>query len=147
VIEAPYTGARVREIRKSMNEWRWPKAAGYALGGEVQHIASQAIRGRGSKRSAALARMLGVAGDPGGVMPGYGRRGPLYDQGGFLPPGPLNGTRKPEPVLTDRQWNDIHTLATRSGRNLTVNNYGLPGMPSDQQIASAVDRALIMHGL
>jgi hypothetical protein len=43
-----------------------------------------------------------------------GKAGPaLFDQGGFLPPGlsvVANGTRRPEPVLTDGQWKQLSTL-------------------------------------
>jgi hypothetical protein len=46
----------------------------------------------------------------------HSQRTGWYDRGGFMPPGwsaTLNSSRKPEPVLTDRQWSDIHTLARR----------------------------------
>ncbi|UDL14863.1 tail length tape measure protein [Arthrobacter phage Sarge] len=42
----------------------------------------------------------------------------LHDQGGVLNPGlssVLNATRKPEYILNSRQWNDLHSLATRPG--------------------------------
>ena len=43
----------------------------------------------------------------------------LYDSGGVLHPGltaVLNNSRKPEAVLTSRQWADIHELARREAR-------------------------------
>lgn len=145
VIEAPYTGARVREVRKSMPDWRWPKAAGYATGGAVSPgLGDRILRGQ-NRVLAAEASMLGLAGDPSG-----GRRPLLYDGGGLLPPGPLNRTGRPEPVLTGGQWDDIHTLAQRGSRQGPLigelHLHGLPGIPSDQQISSAVDRVLTMHG-
>lgn len=36
-----------------------------------------------------------------------------YDDGGYLEPGVFNGTRRPEPVFTGSQWDDISTLAAR----------------------------------
>jgi hypothetical protein len=45
-----------------------------------------------------------------------GGRGFFYDSGGYAQPGVtalVNGTRKPEPVLTHRQWSDVSTLAGR----------------------------------
>jgi TP901 family phage tail tape measure protein len=42
----------------------------------------------------------------------------LHDQGGVVNPGLstiLNRTRKPEALLNPRQWQDIHTLASRGG--------------------------------
>ncbi|MFC9973539.1 hypothetical protein ACFVH6_21860 [Spirillospora sp. NPDC127200] len=78
-------------------------------------------------------------------------RGVLYDSGGWLPPGiPHNKTGKPEPVFTAAQWKSIHTLAQRGARSVPavgeLHVHGLPDIPSDQQIAAAIDRTLIMHG-
>lgn len=38
-----------------------------------------------------------------------------YDSGGFLPPGLWNGTRKPEPVLTDAQWQKVRPRGGEEG--------------------------------
>lgn len=49
----------------------------------------------------------------------------LFDKGGYLPPGlslVLNNTGKPEPVLTDDQW---ERLAETRG-DITINNYNVP---------------------
>ena len=68
VIEAPYTGAHVREVRKSMPDWRWPRAA-MAEGGPVQpqesRLAERAVTSRATGAELAAARLLGIAGDPG----------------------------------------------------------------------------------
>ena len=51
--------------------------------------------------------------------PTYGRY--KYDQGGILPPGArdvVNLTRRPEAILTARQWDDVSTLASRGGIDL-----------------------------
>lgn len=53
-------------------------------------------------------------------FPYQGHPGPPYgyDSGGQMPPGVnlvANGTRKPERVLTDRQWADISSLASSGG--------------------------------
>lgn len=44
----------------------------------------------------------------------------LHDQGGVLPPGlsqVINRTRKPEAILNQQQWADIHQLATSGGQS------------------------------
>ncbi|MDU1521824.1 MAG: hypothetical protein E6905_05145, partial [Actinomyces sp.] len=41
-----------------------------------------------------------------------------YDQGGYLPPGVsqvFNGTGRPEPVFTDRQWDALKQGSTHGG--------------------------------
>ncbi|WGH80600.1 peptidoglycan DD-metalloendopeptidase family protein [Auritidibacter ignavus] len=52
----------------------------------------------------------------------------LYDSGGWLAPGVnqwvSNATRAPEAVLTDRQWRDIHKLATRRSERAGLTIYG-----------------------
>jgi len=79
VIEAPYTGARVREVRKSMPDWRWPKAAGMAGGGEVvdeQRLAERTTSPYATPEESRRARLLGLSGDPGGLgLPRYGTGG------------------------------------------------------------------------
>lgn len=48
-----------------------------------------------------------------------------FDQGGMLPPGEstvFNGTGRPEPVLTDQQWNTI-MAAARGGDGASGNTY------------------------
>ncbi|MDF5758622.1 phage tail tape measure protein [Spongiactinospora sp. TRM90649] len=73
VIEAPYTGSHVREVRKSMPDWRWPRAA-MAEGGPVlpreELLAERSVTSRASRAELAMARLLGMAGDP-GRMRGY----------------------------------------------------------------------------
>jgi hypothetical protein len=67
IIEAPYTGASVREVGMRRADWRRP---------------------------------------------------PAYDTGGMLQPGlnlAFNATRRPEPVLTHTQWQQLTTAASHSG--------------------------------
>ncbi|WP_018655914.1 C40 family peptidase [Actinomadura flavalba] len=73
IIEAPRTGLDVREVPASRGyQWRWPKAAGYAKGGAVQRLGDDFVDGYVTGREIALAKLAGVAGDPGpGGIPGY----------------------------------------------------------------------------
>jgi hypothetical protein len=52
---------------------------------------------------------MGVIGKAiGGAEGGAVSKGGFYDDGGFLPPiAPFNGTGKPEPVLTNNQWDAV----------------------------------------
>lgn len=53
----------------------------------------------------------GARGTGDGLFPyKYGYK---FDRGGLLPPGPINHTSRPEPVLTTRQWTALLTLAER----------------------------------
>jgi cell wall-associated NlpC family hydrolase len=73
IIEAPFTGARVREVGIGRHyEWRWPKAARFAGGGEVRALGRDFVGGGASPAEIALAKLMAVAGDPGlGGIPGY----------------------------------------------------------------------------
>jgi len=152
VVEAQQTGTRISEhlLTRRTPWWGWPP--GMASGGAlVKGLGEAFIKGRG--RGWPAAKWLGIAGDPGGVVRGYGgsKLQPLsYDTGGLLGRGLSlvnNGTRKPERITTDEQWSALMRLAERgAGRPIEVNVTGLPGIPSDQQITSAVDKALVMHG-
>ncbi|MFC5744834.1 hypothetical protein [Actinomadura rugatobispora] len=80
IIEAPYTGARVREVRSSRGyEWRWPKGAGKAKGGPVtEHERRLGRRFVDSSGGPFIveAKTLEIAGDPGGMgIAGYGAGG------------------------------------------------------------------------
>lgn len=62
----------------------------------------------------------GYGNDPGHVWHVHSTHAatPTYDGGGWLTPGVktvANFTGKPEAVLTDRQWRDIHALAVNGG--------------------------------
>jgi hypothetical protein len=164
VIQAPHTGGFVEEVRRSASDWRWPKGAsttaGLAAGGPVtrmeRRLGEQFERTK-SRPIILEAKALQLAGDPGGLFPGItdprrllqiraGRDFPVFDEGGMLPPGLLNRTGQPEPVLTDRQWADIHALATRGRQIGPIHIHGVPSIPTDRQVANAIDRTLTMHG-
>jgi phage-related minor tail protein len=58
----------------------------------------------------------------GSLPAAYGRPGG-YDSGGWLPPGfstVFNGTGKPEPVLTDRQWRAIQSSTVGSDQPMRI---------------------------
>ncbi|MDH2424732.1 NlpC/P60 family protein [Sphaerisporangium sp. TRM90804] len=99
IIEAPYTGAHVREV---------------------------------AARSAML----------------IGRPPSLFDSGGFLPMGTSvvhNGTGRPEPVLTDRQWQAIAEAPTRGGDGgPLVNIEHMPVTPEQSPYAIADDLSYIL---
>lgn len=70
----------------------------------------------------------------------------LFDSGGFGKGWPFHA-KKPEAVLTDQQWADIHKLAMSSGKGgHTFNITGLPDIPSDKQITNALDRSSRLSG-
>lgn len=64
VIQAPHTGAFVEEVPRSSGNWRWPSGAGMYSGGRVVP---------GTDVGGVLAKLLGLMGDPGGVVPGFRR--------------------------------------------------------------------------
>ncbi|MGV9237996.1 phage tail tape measure protein [Streptomyces nigra] len=56
---------------------------------------------------------------------GFGPARAGYDNGGLLPPGwtsVYNGTRKPEKVLTDEQWNALIGSTTPTGKSVNIEN-------------------------
>lgn len=62
VIEAPFTGGFVREVSKSMSDWRWPKGAGYAAGGQVRKWGQDFVGGYTVGGDRMLMEMAGIAG-------------------------------------------------------------------------------------
>lgn len=58
-------------------------------------------------------------GTPSAALAAWNSRSPhWYDEGGWLQPGTTlttNRTRKPEAILTDKQWGVLHTAASRPG--------------------------------
>jgi hypothetical protein len=73
-------------------------------------------------------------------------RRPLFDTGGFVSGWPFHAT-KPEAVLANSQWQDIHALASRGAqRPIVVNVTGVPGIPSEKQIVGALERSSVMFG-
>ncbi|MEU6036902.1 hypothetical protein ABZ801_15985 [Actinomadura sp. NPDC047616] len=81
IIEAPYTGARVREVQSSRGyQWRWPKgAARRAEGGPITEVDRRIGRRFLDASGGAIvveAKALEIAGDPGGLgIPGYASGG------------------------------------------------------------------------
>lgn len=72
----------------------------------------------------------------------YNRAGG-YDSGGFLPPGLStiwNGTGRPEPVLTDRQWRDISAAVKGSDGGGTV-TYNIHEASNAASVAAEVERS------
>lgn len=102
VIEAPYTGAHVREVRKSMPDWRWPRAA-MAAGGEVtpaeETLGRRFVDARRASGILIEAKTLQIAGDPGGLgLPGYAAGGGVENHIAQISPrgGPLRLWAEPE---------------------------------------------------
>lgn len=157
VVEAAHTGTRVSEhlLTRSTPWWGYPP--GLAAGGTlVKGLGDAFVKGTG--RGWDVAKWLGLAGDPGGVVRGYG---PLikpltFDSGGLLGRGLSlvhNGTRKPEKITTDSQWNALTRLAEQGANRPAgpligeVHLHEMNRLPPDQAITSALDRVLFMHGL
>lgn len=87
VIEAPYTGARVRERGISRGyEWRWPNAAKFAAGGPVTGAMERLGRRFLTTHDPRLieeAKAFGIAGDPGGLgVPGFAGGGWVHGKPG-----------------------------------------------------------------
>jgi hypothetical protein len=114
VVEAAHSGTRVSEhlLTRATPWWGWPPgmASGGVLAGQ---LGSRFVRGSGKDWQ--QAQLLGLAGDPGGI---------LLDSGGYLPAGPslvYNGTGRPEPVLTGRQMDALSAAAAGEEGGKTVN--------------------------
>lgn len=157
VVEAAHTGTRVSEhlLTRSTPWWGYPPglAAGGAL---VKGLGEQFVKGTG--RGWDVAKWLGLAGDPGGVVRGYGPllRPLTFDSGGLLGRGLSlvhNGTRKPEKITTDSQWSALTRLAEQGANRPSgpligeLHLHEMNRLPPDQAITSALDRVLFMHGL
>lgn len=78
-----------------------------------------------------------------GVPPGGGLEGKTFDRGGWLPPGWLNGTGRPEAVLTPEESRALITMARAlasghgAGSAPVVNQYFVgAGFPSAEQKAA-----------
>jgi hypothetical protein len=113
VVEAAHSGTRVSEhlLTRATPWWGWPPgmASGGVLAGQ---LGRRFVRGSGKDWQ--QAQLLGLAGDPGGI---------LLDSGGYLPAGPslvYNGTGRPEPVLTGRQLDTLTAAAGTGGRKVSV---------------------------
>jgi cell wall-associated NlpC family hydrolase len=64
VIQAPFTGSHVQEVKRSTSDWRWPNGAGYYFGGPVGQLGARALSAPASLELRRYARMLGIMGDP-----------------------------------------------------------------------------------
>lgn len=79
---------------------------------------------------------------PGGYAEGGLVKPYLHDNGGYLQPGLSvisNQTRKPEHILTDRQWDALYTDRTKSREGITQNLYIRDTSATVGQIASELD--------
>lgn len=142
VIQAPHTGAFVEEVQRSSSNWRWPNAAKMAAGGFLDKIGRAFEEGRLPRGTMNALVASGFAGGPSRTR---GQRG-VFDSGGFGVGWPFHASR-PEAVLTDQQWNSIHKLARNTQPMIgTLNVTGLPDIPSDKQIANAIERTNNLHG-
>jgi len=73
-------------------------------------------------------------------------RRPLFDTGGFVSGWPFHAS-KPEAVLANSQWQDIHMLASRGARPpIIVNVNGVEGIPTEKQLTNALEQSTIMYG-
>ncbi|HEX7918891.1 MAG TPA: phage tail tape measure protein, partial [Gemmatimonadales bacterium] len=78
IIQAPFTGSHVQEVRSGRGySWRWPKAAGYYAGGPVRSAGGRYVSGFGMTRERAGIRGVGIAGDPRRRMEHRGAGGPV----------------------------------------------------------------------
>lgn len=109
------------------------------LGGIVQWVKDKAmsVLGVGKNFFKYTPLGLGISGvrkglDLVGKVPGignpFGGRGPLkYDRGGALQPGMsmvYNGTRRPEQILTDKQWRSLIDSRGQAGDAYDIKAYG-----------------------
>ncbi|WP_433363994.1 NlpC/P60 family protein [Streptosporangium sp. CA-115845] len=72
---------------------------------------------------------------------------PTYDSGGFLMPGTSlvhNGTGRPEPVLTDQQWQAVQQGGTRGGDGALLNIEEFHATPEQSPYGIAKDLQFIM---
>lgn len=134
VIEAPYTGSFVREVRKSMPDWRWPNSAGMAKGGAVTR--EEMMTGRrfiaGENNAAA---MFGLAGDPGGVA-GYASGGRVT--------GP-SGVDKLLLRATAGEFMVNASAARRYGPWLDMINSGLGNSMLHRSVRAGGGSSLVVH--
>jgi hypothetical protein len=147
IVEAQQTGTRIFEHLLTRNTpwWGWPP--GMAAGGILRRLGDRYVRS--GDRGSLLAKFLGVAGDPGGVVRGY--PGPDYahttayrrDSGGPLPPGTwaFNGLSGTEWVLTpeavDFLGGDRAVAAINASAHRLRNSRPAPARPVDTGAAQA----------
>lgn len=77
VIQAPFTGSHVQEVRRTASDWRWPKAAGFYAGGPVGMAGERFTTGLGGGRERSGVRAVGIAGDPRLRLEGRATGGPV----------------------------------------------------------------------
>lgn len=90
-----------------------------ATGGAVERdLATKALRRSASRHDVALAATLGLVGDPSSLVSPVHPKLLGFDDGGLLQPGPslvYNGTGRPEPVLSGRQFDALYAAAGSGG--------------------------------
>lgn len=62
VIQAPFTGSFVQEVRRTASDWRWPDGAGYATGGKVRRWGEDFVGGYAVREQRDLALLGQIAG-------------------------------------------------------------------------------------
>lgn len=109
-----------------------PLATGGAISGHIREVFQQRNLDPGDKRNKVLQGLRQM-------------KKPRFDNGGFGLGWPFHD-KKPEAVFTSSQFRDIHEMVKRGSRpSIDVYVTGVPEIPSDKQIANAVDRVLTMH--
>jgi hypothetical protein len=97
VIQAPFTGSYVQEVRRTASDWRWPKGAKMYEGGPVKRLGADYIGGFADRSARAGARAVGIAGNP------YRRLQHRADGGPVSPHVPyVVGERGPEVIVPQR---------------------------------------------
>lgn len=121
-VFAPFAGQMIGRYIGNRSYGRYATVTAGALRFLVAHL-SALVGGNRMVRAGELIGRVGSVGNSTGPHAhvefsqngvGQNPRNYLrYDSGGYLPPGLLNRTGKPEPVLTDQQWTAVKGLAAQ----------------------------------
>lgn len=149
VIEAARTGTRISEhvLRRPTPWWGWPRA----MGGFI-NAAEMRRKGRlgqrllgvnflGSAMKMRQARWMGLAGDPGGVVPGFGPTR-LADNGAYVRPGLnaiMNHTGARERIL-DPQETAAYERGEGHGRPIIIYTHEIDPRRHAAELGWELDR-------